>query len=96
MKEHLKHKWFLFLSKDFVVAVNGVWILVETYISNSKPSSGTVWYLCLCVFALCPFLYVTGFLCSVGVFTLSQKVPWSYIVFLTSKSEDSFKGVLFQ
>ncbi|XP_023674431.1 two pore channel protein 1 isoform X4 [Paramormyrops kingsleyae] len=36
----------------FVVAVNGVWILVETYISNS-------------------------------VFTLSQQVPWSYIVFLT-------------
>ncbi|XP_048875968.1 two pore channel protein 1 isoform X4 [Brienomyrus brachyistius] len=36
----------------FVVAVNGVWILVETYIYNS-------------------------------VFTLSQQVPWSYIVFLT-------------
>lgn len=66
---------------DLVVAVNGVWILVETFMLQGEPWRGN-WHVLGANLALL-FELLPLFLTDGNFF--SKHVPWSYLVFLTSK-----------
>lgn len=67
---------------DLVVAVNGLWVLVETFMLKGKPGPGPAHP----VGTPGPPLELLP-LCLTGGNFFSKHVPWSYLVFLTSKCD---------
>jgi hypothetical protein len=71
---------------DMVVAVNGVWILVETFMLKGElqlRAPHPEW---------CTRLISSCCLCLPGGNFFSKHVPWSYLVFLTSECLSGLAG----
>jgi len=80
---HCKPRGPSLLAAGVVVAVNGVWILVETYTLSSKMLPVGVTACDGRKVCFTPDLSPLG--PRAGGFSWSRFVPWSYIVFLTSE-----------
>lgn len=81
--DKISHHKLFHLTADVVVAINGVWILVETYKLNSKiicSPDKHMWHKESAVHQ-----EVSPLSPPAGGFSWSRFVPWSYIVFLTSE-----------
>lgn len=75
---------FSFCFPDTVVAVNGIWILVETFMLQGRKHHSL--FLDCSAGALKKREDLSKLLlCLAGGNFFSRNVPWSYIVFLTSK-----------
>lgn len=91
-------EWFwygFFLSfPDTVVAVNGIWILVETFMLQGRKHRSLLLHCGAGGLEKKKGLRKL-FLCLAGGNFFSRNVPWSYIVFLTSKLMPPNRAVSF-